>query len=631
MYALRSRAAWQRNDTTFGDKPPQLLVFRGDDGDPGRPAAPLADTINWTRALLGRVVVFIGDSIGERQALNLLMLASDRRWHTVYSVNRPYRPGYGESFHQKSWCRAICPRQPAGADGNKNAVGKKDALGQRVKASMLRQMGDLGSCQMVYASVCWLSAGKSESPSMLARTVGHTAQWLLASVTTLTRRDIVVANVGQHFGPWDRNLRAHVDEYVAVMEWHASGRWRHNQPLESAKPLPSPVKLASDVNASTTTEAPCWRMWRSLLDHALHIPAKILREVEATSGECVAVEGAGYKLANGAYTRTAAVSYGRPVYSRLSAVEEKNNQCNLTYSSILSVGWVLACRHWIKYDSNGCHKVAPWLCHSRPWRVFPPSRRSAPHVMLPADLWQRERTKLGLPREVLQTRRLPLGWTAKTRQRWAGSPHAFFREAPPQFWKGGVFPGRKIGTTSQNHDCLLPWNFTRVQQATHQRTARVGGKSGKVTAPPPPTSDTLEVLLGPRAFDAYNERRCEDVSGTSIGLLKVWLPSALLGSRESYVKRDCTHSLTAGSALSFANQLLMHQVWRREARWTHPAMGGLRTDTWDQLQQLLTNPQRQDGTKSLFCKKLGGRGIDGYSTSPRSCAPRAYEGESRRV
>jgi len=51
-----------------------------------------------------------------------------------------------------------------------------------------------------------------------------------------------------------------------------------------------------------------------------------------------------------------------------------------------------------------------------------------------------------------------------------------------------------------------------------------------------------------------------------VGLLRVWLPSAVLGARESSVAKDCTHSVLAGSTYAFWNQHLIHSVWRREAR-----------------------------------------------------------------
>jgi len=80
------------------------------------------------------------------------------------------------------------------------------------------------------------------------------------------------------------------------------------------------------------------------------------------------------------------------------------------------------------------------------------------------------------------------------------------------------------------------------------------------------SSHSLESLLGPRAFDAYNEGICTSLARTPVGLLRVWLPTAVLGPRESSVPRDCTHSVLAGSTYAFWNQLLMHAVWRREAR-----------------------------------------------------------------
>ena len=45
-------------------------------------------------------------------------------------------------------------------------------------------------------------------------------------------------------------------------------------------------------------------------------------------------------------------------------------------------------------------------------------------------------------------------------------PHTFLREAAPQFWRGGVFPGR-IGTTSKRHDCLPPWSAEDVLKDAH--------------------------------------------------------------------------------------------------------------------------------------------------------------------
>ena len=73
---------WQRN----GSEVPSLLVF-GEDvrgaprDDRTNPASqheplPLADEIDWPSAVLGRVVIFVGDSLASHQANNLLLLAS---------------------------------------------------------------------------------------------------------------------------------------------------------------------------------------------------------------------------------------------------------------------------------------------------------------------------------------------------------------------------------------------------------------------------------------------------------------------------------------------------------------------------------------------------------------------------
>ena len=239
----------------------------------------------------------------------------------------------------------------------------------------------------------------------------------------------------------------------------------------------------------------------------------------------------------------------------------------------------------------------------------------------------------------------------------ARSPHFLYREANAQLWAGGVFPGR-VGTSSQKHDCLPPWDVEALQQALlPQRTRptrRVAPRQHGAL------ETTLEALLGPRAFDAYNEHTCEQVggarpgrrgqrravagsalSGSPVSLLRTWLPAALLGSRESAVAGDCTHSWLYGSTNAFYNQLMMHTVWRREARGRERRGGHVpvsappprnRLDTWRELQQMLRNanenvPERDrslDGSYGGVCYGVNTRSSNStYRPHPRVCSEAA--------
>ncbi len=200
--------SWQRNNSS----PPSLLVFREEEPPSPRVGGleraapstlPTADVIDWSAALRGRVVVFLGDSLGAYQAINLLLLASERRRHSVESVKRSFGSTSGESMHQGSWCRAVC---------------------SKLGGPWSRQ----NRCRQVHFVVCWLSAAKSESPSMLRRSLALVATWLFSFATTLDRRDIVVANYGHHFLPFGRDAPGgtQLAPFVEACKWHAHGRWR---------------------------------------------------------------------------------------------------------------------------------------------------------------------------------------------------------------------------------------------------------------------------------------------------------------------------------------------------------------------------------------------------------------------
>lgn len=106
-----SQWVWERNTSR-----PSLLVFQEDYpedvpvGAQVRTRMPTADAMDWPSALLGRVVIFVGDSLGHHQATNLLMLITDRDSSSIEHARRPFAPGSGESIHQTSWCRAVCAK-----------------------------------------------------------------------------------------------------------------------------------------------------------------------------------------------------------------------------------------------------------------------------------------------------------------------------------------------------------------------------------------------------------------------------------------------------------------------------------------------------------------------------------------
>lgn len=443
---------------------------------------PAADEMDWTAALRGRVVVFIGDSLGSYQAINLLLLASNRRLHSIESVKRSFFSTSGESMHQSSWCRAVC---------------------SKVRGPWSR----MNRCREVHLIVCWLSAGKSESPSMLRRTLALVATWLFSYATTLERRDIVVANVGHHFLP--HHGRTNVPGYgpqgharqlapfVEACKWHAKGLWR--------------LELSPNDEAAAKAYA-----------------------VEATAAKAKAV--------------AASVGLEQASYGGSSA--------------------------------------------------------------------------LG-----------PGGWRQRV-------PHTLYRETSPQFWAGGIFPGR-AGTSSKKHACLPEWDYEPVQQAERRRQPQARRGLGEAAS-----NSTLDVLLGATAFDAYNARQCELLAKSPVGLLKVWLPSALLGSREASTPRDCTHSYLYGSTNAMWNQLMMHAVWRREASISRETarpkyVGSAREEqrrwnrlaTWEQLRAMLiyanenvkTRDKARDGSYVALCEKwIHARGgpngtSSAYRPAPATC------------
>lgn len=440
--ARRSQPWHWRRDSPV----PPLLVYR--ERSAGTARLPTADVLDWTAALRGRLVIFVGDSLAEHQATNLLMLASDRRFTGIEHVRRPYRPGFGESMHQPSWCRGMCDRE---------------------------RRGGLAPCADVHTVVCWLSAAKTESPSFKKRTLAHTTAWALGELgRSLTPRDIVVGSLGAHFAPsvaipttgfrGGTKVVRLAEDFVEVMRWHASGRWRRDTP-------------------------------------------------------------SGLDALNG------------------------------------SAGGVAA-------------------------SASPQAQRAVQQ-----------------------------------------GPHAFYREASPQFWREGVFPGR-VGTSSKNHDCLPPWDFAAAQQAAQPQGSR--RRDGRAS------NDSLDVLLGRHAFAAYNDRICGAVRGSPVSLLRVWLPSALLGSRESAVRGDCTHSLRTGSTYTFWNQLLLHEVWRREAERegspraapppTLPRSAyASRSDTFRATRKMLFhNLRREQFTAGGVCSP-----DTGYVAPPKLCAPALHPSKSQ--
>lgn len=417
---------WQRNDSVV----PALLVFREDASTAAKHLLlPTADMVDWSEAFRGRVVIFIGDSLASYQALNLLHLVSDRRTTSIESSRRHWSPTSGESLHQTSWCRAVCTKV-RGAWSKSNR------------------------CREVHTVVCWLSAGKSESPSMMRRTLALVTTWAFGSLASLTRRDVIVGSYGHHFLPWDKEVRLlsqQLETFIEVCKWHAQGRWR--------------------------------------------------KTVDANDE----------------------VAYSKGIRG-----------------------------------------------------VLPPT-------------WRRR------------------------------VPHMLYREANPQFWQGGVFPGR-AGTSSKKRDCLPPWEYEEIQRAHRQQQ---------------PSSSPLDHLLGPRAYAAYNAASCTAVAHSPVGLLRAWLPSALLGSRDSSVVGDCTHSYLYGSTNAFWNQLLLHAVWRRERRQRDKeapssSWSASRLETWNELQRMLERANEnvagrdraRDGSYGGVCGKYA-RTNGTYRPFPQACCTEA--------
>jgi hypothetical protein len=129
-------------------------------------------------------------------------------------------------------------------------------------------------------------------------------------------------------------------------------------------------------------------------------------------------------------------------------------------------------------------------------------------------------------------------------------PRVYYREATPQIWAGGIYPGKTFkpaytGKRVGYADCLPPWDWKAVQQGLSQ-----------------PLS--LETLLSPEAYGRYNSHVCSTFANSSIRVLPVWEPSALLGSRESAMVGDCTHPYPKGSIVAMWNQFLLQQLHHDE-------------------------------------------------------------------
>jgi hypothetical protein len=103
---------------------------------------------------------------------------------------------------------------------------------------------------------------------------------------------------------------------------------------------------------------------------------------------------------------------------------------------------------------------------------------------------------------------------------------------------------------------------------------------------------------GTAAGNSYNRHICTCLGESRIGVLQLWLPLALLGSRESPRPFDCTHHLVTGSAPSFVNQRLLFAAEERsrgtDARAAADRWGAhtrdSREDVWTQLLHLLQKP-----------------------------------------
>lgn len=159
----------------------------------------------------------------------------------------------------------------------------------------------------------------------------------------------------------------------------------------------------------------------------------------------------------------------------------------------------------------------------------------------------------------------------------------------------------------------------------------------------------LERLIGPRSYDAYNHDLCNMTADSPVGLLRVWLPTAIVGSRESSVPHDCTHFLMAGATYAFWNQHMMHAVWRREQRsdsigtgMSAGASAGAHSDTtpaastganritmWHAVRRMLARYTRAtnrsgdelEGTFDGVCR-VGGPPWGAYIPAPALCVPR---------
>ena len=123
-------------------------------------------------------------------------------------------------------------------------------------------------------------------------------------------------------------------------------------------------------------------------------------------------------------------------------------------------------------------------------------------------------------------------------------------------------------------DCIAPWPYEEVQRnealidAVQERAALAGAKARSAM----PRNLTLSSLLcpegvchqrfpGKNSFAAYtNDQMCARLEGSGVQVLRTWLPSAILGSRDSARFGDCIHPRVRGSILTMWNVLLLTEV-----------------------------------------------------------------------
>lgn len=110
---------------------------------------------------------------------------------------------------------------------------------------------------------------------------------------------------------------------------------------------------------------------------------------------------------------------------------------------------------------------------------------------------------------------------------------------------------------------------------------------------------SLQAAPGHSPSAAYeNMRMCEHLAGTGVRVLRTWLPSAILGSRESVQFGDCLHPRVRGSTVTMWNAMLLFEM--RVAEREAAGSSGVAAARADDGQAIHADPSAANATSRSF-------------------------------